>query len=66
MRKELKMVEEILRLPRVTATIGMGRSWIYLAVQEGRFPAPIQLGARAIGWKRSDVQAWLDSRQRVL
>lgn len=60
------MVEEILRLPRVAATIGMGRSWIYLAVQEGRFPPPIQLGARAIGWKRSDVQAWLDSRQRVL
>ncbi|WP_234853273.1 helix-turn-helix transcriptional regulator [Paracoccus everestensis] len=61
------MTEEIWRLPRVAATIGMGRSWIYLAVQEGRFPAPVHLGARAVGWKRSDVQAWLDSRgKRVL
>lgn len=58
------MAEEILRLPRVAATIGMGRSWIYLAVQEGRFPAPVRLGARAIGWKRSDIQAWLDSRRK--
>lgn len=58
------MNEEIWRLPRVAATIGMGRSWIYLAVQEGRFPAPIRIGSRAIGWKRSDVLAWLDSRQR--
>lgn len=58
------MSEEILRMNRVTATIGMGRSWLYRAVADGRFPAPVRLGARAIGWKRSDVQAWLDSRQR--
>lgn len=58
------MADEIWRLPRVTATIGMGRSWVYKAVSQGRFPTPVQLGARAIGWKRSDVQAWLDSRQR--
>ncbi|QBX35110.1 AlpA family phage regulatory protein [Paracoccus liaowanqingii] len=58
------MAEEIWRLPRVTATIGMGRSWVYSAVSQGRFPAPVRLGTRAIGWKRSDVQAWLDSRQR--
>lgn len=58
------MNEEIRRLPRVAATIGMGRLWIYLAVQEGRFPAPIRIGSRAIGWKRSDVLAWLDSCQR--
>ena len=58
------MTEEIWRLPRVSATIGMGRSWIYLAVQEGRFPSPVRIGSRAIGWKRSDVQTWLDTRKR--
>lgn len=58
------MIEEILRLPRVLAVTGMGRSWIYCAVADERFPAPVRLGARAIGWKRSDVQAWLDSRRR--
>lgn len=57
------MSEEIWRLPRVVATVGMGRSWIYLAIAEGRFPAPVQLGTRAVGWKRSEVEAWLDSRK---
>ena len=60
------MHNDVLRLPAVLGLARMSHSWICLAVQEGRFPAPIQLGARAIGWKRSDLQAWLDSRQRVL
>lgn len=58
------MGEEIWRLPRVICTVGMGRSWIYLAIADGRFPSPVQLGARAVGWKRSEIEAWLDSRQR--
>lgn len=57
------MSEEIWRLPRVITTVGMKRSWIYLAVAEGRFPAPARLGARAVGWKRSEIEAWLSSRQ---
>ena len=28
------------------------------------FPAPIQLSARAIGWRRSELLAWLDARPR--
>lgn len=58
------MAEEIWRLPRVVATVGMGRSWIYLAVAEGRFPAPVRLGARAVGWRRTELEAWLASRER--
>lgn len=57
------MADEILRLPRVIATVGMGRSWIYQAVAEGQFPAPVQLGRRAVGWRRSDVETWLASRR---
>lgn len=57
------MAEEILRLPRVIAMIGMRRSWIYQAVAEGQFPAPVQLGRRAVGWRRSDVETWLASRK---
>ncbi|WP_103175015.1 AlpA family transcriptional regulator [Paracoccus sp. SY] len=60
------MPDEILRLSNVLSITGMSRSWLYCAAAEGRFPSPVRLGARAIGWKRSDVQAWLDSRERVL
>ena len=52
----------ILRLPQVQAQVGLSRSTIYLQVQEGTFPAPIKLGARAVGWLESDVHNWLTNR----
>lgn len=59
-----KMDEEIWRLPKVLDTIGMKRSWLYAEVAANRFPAPLKIGQRAIGWKRSDVEAWVQSRAR--
>ena len=58
------MIDEILRKPRVLAAIGMGNTWLHDAVKRREFPAPIRLGARAVGWRRSDVEAWLASRER--
>ena len=55
--------DEIWRQRRVLAVIGMGRSWLYGAIARGEFPAAIRLGARAIGWRKSDVLAWIESRQ---
>lgn len=57
------MTEEILRKPRVLAIIGMGSTWLHEAVKSGAFPTPVKLGARAVGWKRSEVEAWLASRE---
>lgn len=57
------MTDEILRKPRVLAAIGMGNTWLYAEIAKGEFPAPVKLGARAVGWRRSDVENWLASRQ---
>jgi prophage regulatory protein len=54
---------EILRKPRVLALIGMGNTWLYDAINRGDFPAPVKLGARAVGWRRADVELWLASRE---
>jgi len=56
------MACEILRLPGVKARTGLSRSTIYLRVSEGRFPAPISLGDRAVGWIAAEIQEWLESR----
>lgn len=58
------MPEEIWRKPRVLAAIGLGKSWLHDAIKRGDFPAPLQLSARAVGWRRSDVEAWLASREQ--
>ena len=53
------MFNSILRLPAVKTRTGLSRSTIYLRVAEGRFPKPISLGARAVGWVDAEVEAWL-------
>ncbi|MBY6203178.1 AlpA family phage regulatory protein [Maritalea mobilis] len=57
------MSVEIWRLPRVLKATGMGRSWTYEAIARREFPAPVKLGSRAVGWRRSDIEAWLESRE---
>ena len=51
--------ERVLRLPRVQARTGLSRSSIYVRVANGSFPQPIRLGARAVGWLESEVNAWI-------
>ncbi len=54
-------MNKILRLPEVTARTGLSRATIYLKIQNKDFPEPVSLGARAIGWKESDISEWIES-----
>jgi prophage regulatory protein len=47
----------ILRRKQVQARIGLSRSSLYLRIAEGIFPKPVSLGARAVGWPASEVEA---------
>jgi prophage regulatory protein len=53
---------KLYRLRELSARIGLGRTAIYEAIQEGRFPRPIRIGARAVAWRHQDVESWLQSR----
>jgi prophage regulatory protein len=57
------MGDSVLRWPKVKARIPLSKSGVYLAISEGRFPRPIKLGGRAVGWLESEVDSWL--RQQV-
>ena len=52
----------ILRLPQVREYTGLSRSTIYALIQEKKLKAPIRLGARAVGWLKSDVEEFLAER----
>ncbi|WP_368429956.1 helix-turn-helix transcriptional regulator [Sulfuricaulis sp.] len=54
------MMHNILRLPAVKTRTGLSRSTIYLRVAQGKFPKPVSLGARAVGWVESEIQEWLE------
>ena len=57
--------ERILRLREVVETTGLSRTTIYSLVQEGEFPRPLRLAARASGWLFSEVQSWLDGKAAI-
>jgi prophage regulatory protein len=57
------MQEIILRKRDVLAAIGMRPTWLHEAVKRGTFPRPVRLGARAVGWRKSEVESWLKSRE---
>ena len=56
------MATAILRLPTVKARCGLSRSTIYLRIAEGRFPKPISLGGRAVGWVEAEITDWLNQQ----
>ena len=46
----------------VVRLTGLARSTIYKLVAQRRFPSPVRLTDKAVGWRRSDLQAWSASR----
>lgn len=57
------MTDRIYRRPQVEALVGLSRSTLYAMMAEGTFPKPVRLGRRAVGWRASDVAAWLAARK---
>ena len=60
--KQTRVPVRFLRLPEVLARTGLSRSTIYVRLDQGRFPRPVSLGARAVGWLESEVDEWIRER----
>jgi len=56
------MNSRILRMREVIQRIGLSRSTIYKLMGNDDFPRPMKLGSQAIGWRDSDIEAWISSR----
>ena len=52
--------KRLLRLPEVLDRIGYKRSRFLELVRLGVFPKPIKLGARAVAWPESQIDAVVD------
>ncbi|MFL9989332.1 helix-turn-helix transcriptional regulator [Paraburkholderia sediminicola] len=60
MSDRLRGTGAILRRGQVEHEVGLKRSTIYQRIQNGTFPRPIRLGVRAVGWRASDIERFLD------
>ena len=50
--------DRLLRLSEVQTRTALGRSTIYRKMREGSFPKPLKIGARAVRWIESEIEAW--------
>ena len=62
---ESKSSSLLLRLDELTSEVKLGESTIKQKVKDGNFPKPIKIGARAMAWKRSDIEGWIDTLSRA-
>jgi prophage regulatory protein len=56
------MADALLKLPEVREKTRKSTTRIYADMAAGKFPRPIKIGERAVAWRESDVQRWLDAR----
>ena len=54
-----------LRMHTVMRMTGLGRSTIYRMIADSKFPRPVRLGARAVAWRRTDLDRWSETRPVV-
>jgi len=62
LKKEVSDSSDLRRLPMVTNQTGFSPASIYRLVKEGKFPAPIKIGARASAWIGSEVDSYIMAR----
>lgn len=55
--------DKLLRLPEVSAKVGLGRSAIYERIARGEFPQSVPLGGRLAAWSMNEIDAWIESRK---
>ncbi|WP_425528366.1 helix-turn-helix transcriptional regulator [Xanthomonas oryzae pv. oryzicola] len=52
-------LDAIIRMPEVIKITALSESTIRRGMRAGTFPKSLRLGARAIGWQKSAIRAWL-------
>ena len=58
-------LDRIVRPAETMRMVGMSRSTIWREEKAGRFPRRVRLSRQAIGWRLSELIAWLENRPQV-
>ena len=56
---------KLVRLDQLVDLLNVGeRTWLRW-VKNGQAPRPIRLGPRAVAWRLSQLESWLEQKQRA-
>lgn len=61
-----EMEERIIRLKDVVKQVGLSASTISRLRESNDFPKPVKLTPRIIGWKLTEINEWLESKDRLM
>ena len=56
------MPQRIIRRGEIEVLCGYCIDHLYALIRDGRFPKPIHLGPRAVGWLADDIAKWQAER----
>jgi prophage regulatory protein len=57
-KQEQRRLRRILRIAEVVAVTGKAESSIYEDMAAGKFPRPVPIGPRAVGWLEDEIAEW--------
>lgn len=52
----------VLRKADLAKSLGVSKIWLERETHAGRFPKPIQLSTRSVGWLSTDIDKWLAAK----
>lgn len=56
------MPQSLIRLPEVQRRTSYSKAWIYRLMSQGKFPASVKIGSRAIAFVESEIDEWISQR----
>jgi predicted DNA-binding transcriptional regulator AlpA len=62
-QKKSSQPDKIIRCKEVLEITGVTRTTIWRWEEKGEFPARVSLGVGSIGWRLSEVEAWMEARK---
>lgn len=57
--------DRYIRMKELCKMLGISRSTIYRLVIENKFPRQIKLTERTSVWKLSDINSWVEEREKL-
>ena len=57
--------ETLIGRQEVEQMVGLSRSTIYDKMRAGTFPLPLKIGAKAVRWRMSEIEEWVNSHERA-
>ena len=57
--------DRFIRFPELRSITGFSRTTTWRKERESSFPSRCQISSGTVGWRLSEVMAWLENRERV-